>query len=152
MAVLVRGMKQLNHWIAQEGPTAEKHRGWLHPTIVVVIHYCAVAIISFGMHDLLRNGSGKALLEECAFENVELRNKVATFCLFYVFTMQGVRLYALGNKQAVLYEANWLCTVTLVMGPLGLYWNRPIIASAYCVVIGVDQLLWYVDLLGYSLR
>jgi hypothetical protein len=52
---------------------------------------------------------------------------------------------------AALYEYCWLCNVTLWMGALALYTHRPVLATAYCVTVGIDQLLWYVDILGYFL-
>lgn len=145
-------LNQLHRWIGQEGPKAPKHKGWLHPLVVVVLHYAVVGAITFRMHDLLLLGR-ETIEEECStMQAVSFRKTVAAYCGWYIFLMQTLRLLTLANKQAVLYEATWLCNVTLVMGPLGLYWNRPTIASAYCITIGIDQLLWYIDLLGYTMR
>ena len=51
----------------------------------------------------------------------------------------------------VFYEFQFLCNVTLIISSLSLYTNRPIVATGFCVSVGIDQLLWYVDLLGYFL-
>ena len=151
-AVKIYELNQLHRWIGHEGPKAPKHKGWLHPLVVVVLHYAVVGAITFRMHDLLLLGR-ETIEEECStMQAVSFRKTVAAYCGWYIFLMQTLRLLTLANKQAVLYEATWLCNVTLVMGPLGLYWNRPTIASAYCITIGIDQLLWYIDLLGYTMR
>ena len=143
---------QFLSWIAYDKSTSSKHREWLHPIIVCLIHYTIVGSISVGAHDLLLYGHDTTDDAECSFEVSTFRRNVAISCGWYTFAMQACRLYTLDNKQAVVYEMTWLCNVTLVMGPLGLYWNRPIIASAYCITIGIDQLLWYIDLLWYTMR
>jgi hypothetical protein len=162
-------MLLLYRWLCHDGPSADKHNNrWSHPFVAVLLHYVVVVIVSCSMHDLLfLYGSGWRYEEEMDTEecnsnrhdaNGQFRttnNNVAAaaaVCSWYFVIMQAFRLYSLEHKQAVLYEMTWLCNVTLVMGPIGLYWNRPIIASAHCIAVGIDQLLWYVDLLGYALR
>ena len=49
------------------------------------------------------------------------------------------------------YRQTFLCSGTLVLSCVGFWTGRPIIASAHIVAVGIDQLLWYVDLLGYFL-
>ena len=49
------------------------------------------------------------------------------------------------------YRQTFLCSGTLVLSCVGFWTERPIIASAHIVAVGIDQLLWYVDLLGYFL-
>ena len=65
---------------------------------------------------------------------------------------------AVGNNNnkklltyVVFYEFQFLCNVTLIISSLSLWTNRPIVATGFCVAVGIDQLLWYVDLLGYFL-
>jgi hypothetical protein len=141
-------MLMLYRWLCHDGPSADKHnKRWIHPFVAVLLHYAVVVIASCGMHDLFLHGH-----EELECNGIGFRKNVARYCAWYFVVMQAFRLYSLENKQAVLYEMTWLCNVTLVMGPIGLYWNRPIIASAYCITVGIDQLLWYVDLFGYALR
>jgi hypothetical protein len=53
--------------------------------------------------------------------------------------------------NCVLYEYCWLCNMTLNLSAVGLYCQRPVIAGACCVVVGIDQLMWYVDLTVYFL-
>ena len=52
-------------------------------------------------------------------------------------------------RYVVFYEFQFLCNVTLVVSPIALSTSRPTVATAFCVAVGIDQLLWYVDLLGY---
>jgi hypothetical protein len=53
------------------------------------------------------------------------------------------------EQRAVLYEYCWLCNVTLWMGSVALLTNRPLLAQAYAVTVGIDQVLWYVDAISY---
>lgn len=55
------------------------------------------------------------------------------------------------SKAVVLYEYCWLCNVTLVVSAVALLTDRPVLAAAYTVTVGIDQLLWYADLIGYAL-
>ena len=74
----------------------------------------------------------------------------------------------------MLYELTWLCNCTLVLGcwcfgfaGLADYskggggdgsfggWllkRRPLVASASCVAVSIDQVLWYVDLVVWAVR
>jgi hypothetical protein len=54
-------------------------------------------------------------------------------------------------RNCVWYEYCWLCNVSLNLGALALWTNRPTIAAGLCVAVGLDQLLWYVDLAVYAL-
>jgi hypothetical protein len=146
---MVNEVSRFLSWIAYDKPTSSKHKQWLHPIVVCLIHYTIVGTISFGAHDFFLYGRDNT---ECSFEVSTFRQNVTIGCGWYTVAMQACRLYTLANKQAVVYETTWLCNVTLVMGPLGLYWNRPVIASAYCISIGIDQLLWYIDLFWYTMR
>jgi hypothetical protein len=55
----------------------------------------------------------------------------------------------------VLYEYCWLCNVTLIISGLGWVWppttnhDRSPMIMSYIILIGIDQLLWYIDLLIY---
>lgn len=96
-----------------------------------------------------------------------------------LFTTRYLSSYAAGSirHHSVLYELTWLCNSTLVMGCLslgfgnsmsnniiidkddkeecwwyGLCWfiqPRPMVATSCCIAVSIDQILWYVDLLGY---
>ena len=52
-------------------------------------------------------------------------------------------------KYVVFYEFQFMCNVTLLVSPLALLSDRLLIPISFCVVVGIDQLLWYVDLFGY---
>jgi hypothetical protein len=53
------------------------------------------------------------------------------------------------EQRAVLYEYCWLCNVTLWMASIALLTHRPLLAQAYAVTVGIDQVLWYVDAISY---
>lgn len=55
----------------------------------------------------------------------------------------------LNNNCLVLYEFCWLCNVTLVMSAWAFVTGRPVLACAYAITVGIDQLLWYVDVIGF---
>jgi hypothetical protein len=81
----------------------------------------------------------------------ERRIWIAVWLISYTCAIFLRRLLVEPADNTVVYQYCWLCNVTLFQGALAFITNRPIIAMAYCVTIGIDQLLWYVDLTGYVL-
>jgi hypothetical protein len=84
-----------------------------------------------------------------------LSKEVILICLALVLYSAWLLIWRLYHHQprhfgnCVWYEYCWLCNVTLNLSAAGLYLQRPVIAGACCVVVGIDQLLWYVDLAVY---
>jgi hypothetical protein len=58
------------------------------------------------------------------------------------------RVWHLRNAYVV-YEYCWLCNFTIIVSSLAMATGRPWLALAYCSVVGIDQFLWYVDLIYY---
>jgi hypothetical protein len=108
------------------------------------------------------------------------QHQVATFAFIYVVILFGTRYlssYQAGRlrQHAVLYELTWLCNSTLVMGwicfggieilnnyldgsgdnnndVLGWFGRRrPLVATSFCVGASIDQVLWYVDLIVWTI-
>lgn len=64
--------------------------------------------------------------------------------------MISTRFYE--NGPVAIYEALWACNQTLLISAIALLTNDPFIIRAALVTISFDQLLWYVDILGYLIR
>jgi hypothetical protein len=156
------------NWLSQEGPRALKHHGWRHPMATCLTHYAVVSLVTFGVHDHLLevwqqqhttleddpSQAGVAFCDGYSERRSSLKAIVITFLLIYSTWLLLWRLTFCEPREyrhCVLYEYCWLCNVTLVLSALALAWNRPIIAGAYCVTVGIDQILWYVDLAGFAL-
>lgn len=133
----------LVQWLAQGGPKADKHRGWAHPIAVVFVHYAISTTLVWRLHDWL-------LPTACDISKDS--QTIAWRLLAYAVWMPVWRLSVEQRplfRRGVLYEYCWLCNVTLVHGAFAWLTHRPYLATAYCTVVGIDQLLWYVDGLGF---
>lgn len=156
-------------WLSQQGPSHPKHQGWHHPVATCLVHYGAVGAVSVGAHDALvhhyyaavdrdRDTYYSLLPASSTAGNAELHSSSVTataFCIlvyavWLLIWRLGIHHQPAVHSSAVLYEYCWLCNVTLVLSAAALYYQRPVIASACCVVVGIDQLLWYVDLAVYG--
>ena len=75
---------------------------------------------------------------------------IAVGVFLYSLFLMGWWLFAIPHERKWLYyEFTWLCNTALVVGSLGLYFDRPVIAGVFCITVGIDQWLWYIDLLGW---
>jgi hypothetical protein len=87
------------------------------------------------------------------------------FITRYISSYQTTTASSSGGRKlryySVLYELTWLCNTTLIVGCLSLgnaytsnSWllrRRPMVATAFCIAVSIDQVLWYIDALGYIL-
>ena len=73
----------------------------------------------------------------------------AFFLGTYTFILLLVRLLATGSMA--LYEFLWACNISMILATIGIGTCRPILVGAAAVSVSVDQVLWYVDLLGFVL-
>ena len=141
-------------WLLQGGPHDSKHRGKLHPVVTFFLHYSVVAWISVLVHDWIvftRQTSNPTTLTSCIIPPI--RKSIGVFFGLYFVIFFTTRL-ALRWKQndhfyVEFYRQTFLCSVTIVHVALGLYTGRIILAQSFCVAVGIDQILWYVDLVGY---
>lgn len=142
-------------WLIYESPTAAKHHNFFHPLIYMTIHYTVVIALAFGVHDWM-----VLIFDEQDFINNNNNSpscrsfqlSIAKFLCCYCIWFLPWRLYfcpASHPRTSIIYENAWLCNVTLWLSALALLTNRPLICIACCVTVGIDQLLWYVDLLGF---
>ena len=157
-------------WLSQEGPYSSKHTGWCHPIAVFFVQYTVVAIVCIICHDLLLfrytvyhhhhhhgtiptfdNDSLLCTSSSSSEDSYHLilrrRQNVALFLVVYYCCYFTVRLFLQWKTPiffAEFYRQTFLCSVTILISALALYINRPIIAEAFCISVGIDQLLWYV--------
>lgn len=141
-------------WLAQEGPHATKHHGWAHPLAVLMIHYYLLLVVAFWVHDDVAVGFSFDNIFDwnMSIECQSWRQQTGYFLAGYALWLLIWRLFFCPStvpRSSVLYDYTWLCNGTLVLGALACFTNRPVISTACCVTVGIDQLLWYVDLLGY---
>lgn len=141
-------------WLAQEGPFAAKHHSWAHPLCVVAVHYSVLILVVFGIHDWLVISS--SLITWSESEPCQtLRWNIGCFLACYNLWFLPWRLCfcnPIVPRVGIVYEFTWLCNGTLILGCLASFTNRPVISTACCVTVGIDQLLWYVDLVGFAVR
>jgi hypothetical protein len=79
---------------------------------------------------------------------------ISWFLLLYVVLILVFRLAAKRGtlRMAVFYEYTWLCNSTLLLGFIGLRTCRPLLATGPAIAVSIDQLLWYIDLIGWTAR
>lgn len=159
-------MAMVISWLGQSGPADPKHsRGWAHPIAACLLHYFVVIPSTILVHDALagRLHSGKmiepALDTVCAMDgNPTTRAMfVSNFFACYAASLLLWRLVTIRAKlgpmhqRGVLYEYTWLCNSTLILVSIGLRTCRPMLATSFCVAVSIDQLLWWVDLAGWTI-
>ncbi|GKY98822.1 hypothetical protein MPSEU_000838300 [Mayamaea pseudoterrestris] len=150
-------LEEIITWIGHEGSHHAKHRGLLHPITTLLLHYAIIISVTFVSHDFLLHRISKVDAASCTFGSLHAHraHNIAMFCFCYSVWLLAWRLYfftPVQYRSAVVYEFCWLCNVSLIVGGLGLLTSKPVVAQAYCVTVGIDQLLWYVDLSVYLVR
>jgi hypothetical protein len=144
-------------WLSQQGPKAKKHADWPHPVTTLFIHYSSVAISTILAHDwMVDQYKKKYPTDDSLFCSPSplYRQNVAQFLSIYFICVFAWRLAIHWNDfvYCEFYKQTFLCSVTLFNAAIGLYSGRPIIATAFSVAVGIDQLLWYVDLAVFFVR
>lgn len=153
-------------WLGQSGPADPKHsRGWAHPIVACLLHYFVVIPSTILVHDAMvgRLHGGKviepALDVVCAKDGnpTATSMSISNFFACYAASLLLWRLITIRAKlgpvhqRGVLYEYTWLCNSTLIMASIGLRTCRPILATSFCMAVSIDQLLWWVDLAGWTI-
>mmetsp|Transcript_18166 Transcript_18166/g.32939 ORF Transcript_18166/g.32939 Transcript_18166/m.32939 type:complete len:316 (-) Transcript_18166:714-1661(-) len=162
-------VRDLFRWLSRAEATALKHQeGWHHPLAACILHYMIVLVSTTLVHDhvvipLLSTGDEDYLggTTTTATESHDTkapsfvsRDHIAICLVLYVVVSQMGRISCYPTaltRRAALYEFTWMCNTTLVLGAWALYTNRPLMASAPCVAVSIDQVLWYADLFGWAL-
>ena len=149
----------------------------LHPFLAFLVHYSIAISTIFAVHDNIMMQShdetttttNRVEYDDEATTTTLARRQahISTFLFIYtsiLFTARYLSSYHAGRLRhySVLYEFNWLCNSTLVMSCISYgtwnntnqYWlfrRRPLIATSCCVAVSIDQILWYVDLVVWSI-
>lgn len=138
-------------WLLQEGPDGKKHKERAHPILTFLIHYTLVVSTTFYAHDILVQIVSQELDEACTVspELIRRRQLVGPFLGLYFLMYFVVRLVLQWKSKpylfnAVFYEQTFMCSVTVACSALSFYFNRPLVSQAFCITVGIDQLLWYV--------
>eukprot|EP01015_Nassula_variabilis_P027832 TRINITY_DN5750_c0_g1_i4.p1 TRINITY_DN5750_c0_g1~~TRINITY_DN5750_c0_g1_i4.p1 ORF type:complete len:236 (-),score=17.78 TRINITY_DN5750_c0_g1_i4:67-774(-) len=84
-----------------------------------------------------------------SFKNLpeKYRTKVPTALLAYMIALLVTRLKLSGPEA--LYDLIWACNVGLIVAIYGMYTNNSVLVGSSMVLISIDQVLWYIDILGY---
>lgn len=140
-------------WLSQEGPGAKKHRGWRHPVVVFMVHYSIVGFTTIAIHDRVINPQGvtypnEALATTCnSSPHLGSRQRnVAFFLALYYVVYFAIRLFLARRTRGLVfcefYRQTFLCSVTIANAAFCFATGRPTIAQAFCLAVGIDQLLW----------
>ena len=140
-------------WLLQEGPDAKKHKGRTHPIITFVLHYVVVTISAFVAHDgflvWIPTKFGNSNDEECVVtsEMIRRRRHVGIFLALYFSFYFCIRLALQWTSKpyklySEFYQQTFMCSMTIFNSALSFYFNKPIVSQAFCIVVGMDQLLW----------
>ena len=146
----------------------------IHPLLSFVIHYSIAITVTFLLHDIFFIPTSTLPPEETSDLIIVRQMRVSRFSFLYTFILFTTRCVSSFNagrlrQHAVMYELTWCCNSTLLMGCIAfgafddnddkdnyffftwLFRRRPLIATACCIGVSIDQVLWYVDLIGYLL-
>lgn len=156
-------------YLSQDGPKAPKHSTWTHPILCVITHYVIATLLVFFGHDYClpylvtsmdEYTYRTELKDEMDMKIVKHKQRcIGMFFLGYWFCLILYRFMNFAHDRilqiAVLYEATFLCNMTLYMTGIVLSFyndggnNKELIIMAHIVTVSIDQVLWYVDLTGW---
>lgn len=151
------------HNIPRNITTIDGDASLLRPIAVFVLHYATVAVSTLVLHDLLVVEQTSDADDEDESAAKQVGRVVSGFLFAYTALLFGTRClssFTAGRlrQHAVFYELTWLCNTTLFMSACSLGgWSpdswvlrrRPAVATAFCVSVSVDQILWYLDVMVY---
>jgi hypothetical protein len=154
-------------------PSCPKTSFPIHPLLSFIVHYSIVIPTIFLAHDFffIPKVSSLSATDETHLaqqeETTQRQTHISRFIFIYtliLFTTRCASSFSAGRlrQHAVMYELTWLCNSTLVIGFMTygafdydgtstnwLFRRRPLVATACCIGVSIDQVLWYVDLVGY---
>ena len=145
-------------FLSQNGPRDPKHSSsWLHPVSVFLLHYVTITILTIIVHDTFIPPTTRETLSSLQQEQQSHQQRqiaLVTFVYFCTLILYRIIIHR-DNKiiqKGIVYESTWLCNSTLYMATIGLCSQRYILVLSHAVVVSIDQVLWYVDLIGWVFR
>lgn len=122
-----------------------KHRQWQHPVVAAVLGVGVVLYASVVVQELLFPTSLHGFdSEDAQVRGRQLGQALACYTAF----MCALRMPDMG-LAAVGYEVLWSCNLGMLLAALGFWSGRPQLVGAAVCTVAIDQILWYVDLVGY---
>jgi len=160
-------MKNLLVWLTQDANSAKHTSGWAHPIAACLTHYVISCFSIWLFHDafliplFLKENDEIPPLGSLSLCPMEAKSSasgksfwVACGSFIYAILLLIIRLTSNSpgiHRFAVLYELTWLCNAALLFGAtFGLLTCRPRIATGFAIAVSIDQILWYVDVIGYT--
>jgi len=129
-----------------------RHANWAHPLGVMVFLFTAVIGTTIAAHDYLVTHSslyGPSSGLELGAPNLNFSPTLAYGFIIYVVLMVLCRYADCGSY--IFYETAWCCNSSLIMAGIGILTHRPLLVGASIAGVCCDQLLWYIDCVGYAL-
>jgi hypothetical protein len=108
-----------------------------------------MVLLSVASHDLLLSAFPAPPSPHASTITERERALLGAF-LPYLVLLVTSRVLTSSDKRLPTYEFFWLCNTTLIMASLSPVLHRPLLTQAYAIAIAIDQILWYVDILGYA--
>ena len=137
----------------------------IHPSLAFISHYVVTILSTFYIHDTFFSSNLHDDDDDDDDDDdattIQRQTYISYFLIIYTLTLFITRYlssYTHGQIRhySVLYELTWCCNFTLVIGCITfcggrttswLFRRRPLVATACCVAVSIDQIMWYVDLL-----
>lgn len=124
----------------------------LQTSLCSLLHLALVLAGSFAIHDMVVGSpetSPDAIFSRLTSPSQRYECISSFFLVYYVF-MIGLRCSAAADLRVPVYEVCWACNSAMLLSVFGPLTNRPLLASGGAIAVCIDQVLWYVDLLGYA--
>ena len=118
--------------------------GCLPVLVKTGLYYGVMTVIMVAAHDAMLHFSGAEEVE-CIDGRGDAMSGIS---LAYFIILLLTRTVTATDVRLPVYEFFWLCNVALFFAGFGVLLNRPIMVTSLAVAVGIDQILWYVDLGG----
>ena len=128
-----------------------RHGNWAHPFFTMMGIFTFVIVTTILAHDYIVTHSDeyRTSMAERANYQTNFHPWMAYFFLTYLFVMVLCRYLDCGSY--IFYETVWCCNSSLILASIGILTHRPLLIGASVAGVCCDQLLWYVDCVGYLL-
>jgi hypothetical protein len=95
-------------------------------------------------------GSAQSLITDIHGNVIEYYHPLLAGFLvcYYIFSLT---IRFIETDAHVFYEQCWACNYVMLVSAYGMYTSNPILTGLSCVIVAVDQMCWYLDLLCFVL-